>query len=211
MKSIYLIRHGRQCSKRCNVDVPLDEAGRCQAELLGKRLQKYGIQKIYSSRLKRAQETAEIMKRYVPVAYEEAEVLKEIDFGEWTGHEDDYIKKYFKDFITRVKKHEEDLAYPGGEKGEDVLKRVWPVLEKITMQKESDIAIVTHGGVIRCLVCYVTGTPMAARLKFGMNLENTSITHLYYDDETEKFFLERFNDFAHLEPYPELLRESWKK
>ena len=51
MKDIYLIRHGRQCSKLCNVDVELDEVGRRQAELAGQRLQSYGLEKLYSSEL----------------------------------------------------------------------------------------------------------------------------------------------------------------
>lgn len=35
---LYLIRHGRQCSKLCNVDVDLSEEGYRQASLLGERL-----------------------------------------------------------------------------------------------------------------------------------------------------------------------------
>ena len=37
---IYLIRHGRQNSPLCNVNVPLSDAGKRQAELLGERLKK---------------------------------------------------------------------------------------------------------------------------------------------------------------------------
>ena len=40
---IYLIRHGRQNSPLCNVNVPLSDAGRRQAELLGERLKKESI------------------------------------------------------------------------------------------------------------------------------------------------------------------------
>ena len=38
--NIYLIRHGRQNSKLCNVDVELSPEGREQADLVGKRLKK---------------------------------------------------------------------------------------------------------------------------------------------------------------------------
>ena len=38
MKEIYLIRHGRQSSKLCNVDVSLDDAGRQQSHLVADRL-----------------------------------------------------------------------------------------------------------------------------------------------------------------------------
>ena len=41
-----MIRHGRQCSKLCNVDVSLDESGRKQAKLAGKRLISYQLEKV---------------------------------------------------------------------------------------------------------------------------------------------------------------------
>ena len=65
MKNIYLIRHGRQCSKLCNVDVELDEVGRHQAELAGRRLQSYGLEKLYCSELLHAKETAQIIGQFV--------------------------------------------------------------------------------------------------------------------------------------------------
>lgn len=54
MKDIFLIRHGRQCSKLCNVDVSLDESGRKQAKLAGKRLISYQLEKLYCSQLIRS-------------------------------------------------------------------------------------------------------------------------------------------------------------
>ena len=42
--NIYLIRHGRQNSKLCNVDVELSDEGREQAHSVGKRLAKSGIE-----------------------------------------------------------------------------------------------------------------------------------------------------------------------
>lgn len=51
---ILLIRHGRQNSPLCNVDVPLSEAGRAQAALLGERLKHEGIDAVWSSGLCRA-------------------------------------------------------------------------------------------------------------------------------------------------------------
>ena len=40
-------------------------------------------------------------------------------------------------------------------------------------------------------------------------MENSSITELTYDPELDQFRLERFNDYANLEKYPELLRAAW--
>jgi len=44
---IYLIRHGRQNSPDCNVNVPLSEEGHMQARLLGERMKKYQVNALY--------------------------------------------------------------------------------------------------------------------------------------------------------------------
>ena len=48
---LYLIRHGRQNSRLCNVNVDLCEEGYRQAALLGERLFPKKIQAVYSSDL----------------------------------------------------------------------------------------------------------------------------------------------------------------
>ena len=65
--NIYLIRHGRQNSRLCNVDVELAKEGREQADLLGKRLEKYDIDAVYSSQLIRAKETADIINSHLNI------------------------------------------------------------------------------------------------------------------------------------------------
>ncbi|CCZ90597.1 phosphoglycerate mutase family protein [Clostridium sp. CAG:167] len=85
MKRIYLIRHGRQNSTLCNVDVPLAEEGKKQAELLGPRLAGYGIQKIYHSTLIRARETAQILNEFLQIPIQELPFIQEVDFGVFTA------------------------------------------------------------------------------------------------------------------------------
>jgi len=210
MKDIFLIRHGRQSSKLCNTDVVLDDAGRKQAELVGKRLVSYGIEKIYSSELLRAKETAQIANQSLQIPYEMLPDMHEIDFGGLTGKTDEEIKCIYGDFLAERALHREDMAYPDGECGADVARRVMPQLQYVCEQPEERVAIVTHGGVIRSICAEILQTEQRNKLKFAMSLENTSITHLIYDSTRKIFFLERFNDFAHLEGNPELLRGGWK-
>lgn len=210
MKEIFLIRHGRQSSKRCNVDAGLDEAGRTQAELLADRLTYYQIEKLYCSGLKRAVETADIIGSTLGLKPKRITDLREIDFGTMTGKEDDVILKEYEEFRRERAMQTSDLPYPGGENGADVIRRVMPHVERICQLPEQRIAIVTHGGVIRALCAHLTQTPMKNKLKFAIDLENTSITQICFDEERNLFYLERFNDFSHLERYPELLRNNWK-
>lgn len=211
MKDIFLIRHGRQCSKLCNVDVELDETGRRQAELLGKRLASYGLEKLYSSDLLRARETAEIINRTLDVPYEILPDIHEINFGCFTGKTNEEIREKYARFQSERALHREDMKYPeGGECGADVVERAMPQLRKLCERPEDRVGVVTHGGVIRSLCAHILQTGQKNKLKFGIDLENTSLTHLIYDKERDLFFLERFNDFAHLEGRPELLRSGWK-
>ena len=88
---IYLIRHARQNSTDCNVNVPLSAEGRKQAELLGKRMNKYKIDALYSSDLIRAVETAKIAFKDRKELSDNIIIrpgIAEIDFGSLTGVHD---------------------------------------------------------------------------------------------------------------------------
>ncbi len=210
MKHIYLIRHGRQSSKLCNVDVCLDEAGKKQAQYLAQRLKGYDIHRLYCSGLIRAVETATILGEVLGLCPEQIESLREIDFGDLTGKEDIEIAEQYAEFRRERAKMTSDLAYPGGESGEDVVRRVFPELQKICEEPEERVAIVTHGGVIRALCAYLLQTDLKNKLRISIDLENTSITEIVYKKEMGEFYVERVNDYAHLENHPELLRSGWK-
>lgn len=207
---IYLIRHGRQSSRLCNVDVNLAEEGKQQVRLIRERIKNWGIEKIYCSDLKRAIETAEIINEALHVDISVEPQLREIDFGEMTGHSDEENAEYFAFFQKKLKSRRCDLAYPGGECGADVYQRGFPIINKIARNCTGNVAVVTHGVFIRCILAGMLGVDFAKKSMFGKNMEHTSITELDYDAESELFTLERFNDYHHLDGKPELLRSSWK-
>lgn len=209
MKDIFLVRHGRQCSTRCNVDVSLDDTGRRQAALAAERLSRYGLEKLYASGLKRAVETADIIGDRIGLTPVVIEEFREIDFGVLTGRVDTEVRSEYAEFQRERAQQTSDLRYPGGENGSDVVARVMPRIEQLCQAAERRVAVVTHGGVIRALCAHLLQTDLKHKLKFAINLENTSITQICYDEGSGRFYLERFNDAAHLEQEPELLRKSW--
>lgn len=212
--SLFLIRHGRQESRLCNVDVSLDEVGIEQAELVGERLSLYSIKKIYSSNLKRALETVRIINGYINVKQECMEDLREIDYGELTGLEDSVIRDRFRDFLKERSEFKEDLPFPGGENGGQVYERAMSCLDRIVddaVENNLDrIAVVTHGGTIRSILAGVLNMRQQDRLLFCRTLENTSITQLDYDLTQCRYYVERINDYAHLKEDERLLRRSIK-
>lgn len=204
---IYLIRHAKQESKLCNDNSPLCEIGKEQAQLLGKRMETYLIDRVYASDLTRAVETAKIMteqwKHPLEVCIRKG--LRETDFGELTYQTDDVIKVKYKDFMESRYHVEEDWAYPGGESGKEVFERAMKVMEEIFQSPCKNVAVVTHGGTIRVLLAGLLQGSQKDRLMFGKCMERGGFSELLYDEKTGRITLERFNDFAHLEGRPECM------
>ncbi len=208
--NIYLIRHGRQNSKLCNVDVELSSEGREQAHLVGKRLKNYDIEAVYSSDLIRAVETADIINEYLDKPRVIDERFRESDFGEMTGLENSVLKERFGDFLDKRSKMIEDEPYPGGgENSQMVFDRVFASIQDIVNKGYENVCVVTHGGAIRALLTGIVGAPSYKWLTYGRQLENCSISEIMYDKDTKTYHIERLNDYAHLEAHDHLLRKHF--
>lgn len=208
---IYLIRHARQNSPLCNVDVPLAEEGRRQAKLLAERMADWGIEAIYSSDLIRAKQTAQTLNQTWNVPIIVRNELEEIDFGELTGNSDKENREKYKFFFDKKDQMKWDLNYPNGENNEDVFERGMPVLREIAKSGYERVAVVTHGGFIRAMICGILEMPFSKVYQLSKIMENTAITELEYDEENDTFLLQRMNDYAHLQGHEDLLRTCWKK
>lgn len=207
---LILIRHGRQSSPLCNVDVDLSEVGRKQAELLAVRLADVRPDRIYTSALTRAKQTAEILFGKDAVFYER-EALNEISFGDMTGEADSRNAVLFPEYFAAKKRKEDNLRMPGGECPMEVFARAVPVVEEAIASGVETVVFVTHGGVIRAMVAGLLGLGAGQMLRIADSLEHTSVTELCYSKEAGCFSLERLNDASHLEGRPELSRSSWAK
>ena len=207
---LILIRHGRQSSPLCNVDVDLSEVGRLQAELLAKRLTRVNPDAIYTSALTRAKQTAEILFG-TETAFIEREALNEISFGTMTGGADADNAVLFPEYFAAKKKKEENIRLPGGECPTEVFDRAVKVVEEAVTSGAETVVFVTHGGVIRALVAGLLGLGAGQMLRIADSLEHTSVTELVYSEEAGCFSLERLNDASHLEGRPELSRSAWSK
>ncbi len=207
MKEIYLIRHGRQDIKAFNEDVPLSDKGRKQAYLLKEYLKDETADKLYSSTLQRALETAAIINENWHLDIEKREELKEIDYGELTSLPLSAKDGEYKTFFDELEKRESDLPFPGGEKSEEVWNRAKVVFREIEESPYEKIYIVCHGGMTRATLLGLLGLPFTKRLIFSKHLENTSITKLLYDEKSKLYYLETLNDHTHLKGHSELFRE----
>jgi len=168
-RRLYLIRHGKAdlrsgaealTSRGVAADPPLDETGREQAAILGRRLLKMPRPAaIYSSPLTRARQT---IAPYVDAT--QAEVTVRDDLAEWFGGEWE-----FKEFEELLVEHPEipqrillqDPMFflaPGGEAfGAFQGRVVREIDEALARHPEGDVWVVCHGGVINAYVGSVLG------------------------------------------------------
>ncbi len=223
---LYLVRHGdaaRNSPKNFNhvlncPDPDLTAAGEAHAHQLGQRLRQVPVDRIYTSDLRRAVRTAEILAEYIPAPVEVRGVLREINMGRLFLSSWEEIERDMPGYAARWHRHDSDLPYPGGECGADVIRRCMPLINEIVqnsrdratdapldhdVQVDRGIAvervvIVTHGGTIRSLLCAFLGIGPEKRFLFGAPLENCGLSVARWDERRGIFLVHSVNDAAHL-------------
>jgi len=183
---ILLLRHGAtdwNLQGRCqgSTDRDLSEVGIRQAEQVATLLSNEAIHAIYSSNLRRARRTAELISRphNLPVIIEND--VRELDHGELEGLTFNEIKASYAEFLARWRNIPGEICVPGGERLADVAERAWNGLTEIVRRhQEADrILVVSHNFPILGIVCRVTGTHLNEYRTF--HLDPCSLTRLRYD------------------------------
>jgi broad specificity phosphatase PhoE len=153
---LMLVRHGetdynRDWRFQGHSDLELNPAGRRQAEGLRQRLSQEPIDVIYTSQLKRATETADIIAEGRGLRIVTCENLAEIDFGKFEGLT---YKEIVKRYPEWQPSHLSFTDY-GGESLEQLARRVRAFAEKLRNDNPTDAAILTvaHHGSICVLLC----------------------------------------------------------
>lgn len=135
MLTLVLTRHGLTDRSRPEqhlgqkIDISINDAGRRQAEALRRRLAPVAFERVFSSSLFRARETAEVIAGRTPVEVDPR--LREMDYGAWEGRTYAQIDEADRAFRDQWIARPDTLACPGGESGEDVAKRVTAFLEDL--------------------------------------------------------------------------------
>jgi broad specificity phosphatase PhoE len=163
---LLLARHGEVLANRelryvGSSDEPLADSGLVQAESLAAALAPLPVRAVYSSPLSRARETGGKIAaaRRVPLRLEPR--LREQSFGDWEGLTRAEVLGRDGERLLRW---EADLATapPGGEPLADVQTRVLDLVGELAREHRGEwIALVSHVGPIKALLCAALGAPLA--------------------------------------------------
>ncbi len=154
VKKWYLIRHGETDFNKKRffygkADVSINETGKEQAAQLHQLMKGRSISRVYTSQLKRTQETAAIIfPDQNPTAYK---ALNERDFGLWEGRTANEIQAAFPLVWEEWLESPFDVTPSKAEPFQKFKDRVQSIVEEIRETDDDEIAIVGHLGVLRLI------------------------------------------------------------
>lgn len=208
---IYLVRHAHCNYDNKNKSHKISAMGKKQINELEIRLKEVIFDTVYCSTYNRAIKTAEPIARTHDLIIHNYPELNEIDRGKVPS---DMDWEENKELYSLWKKHKTDMAFPDGESGTSAWLRAKYVIDRIRnevavsgvdSEEPYRVCIVTHGGLIRTIICGLLGLPQTCRYQLAEKIDNCSISMLRIRKDAFKnpntdynVTLETLNDTSHL-------------
>lgn len=177
------------------VAAPLNEHGRQQAERLANYIRHIGLRCLYTSDLRRALETANILTEKLGFAPIPDARLRERNIGEWQGLTIDEMRAWYPEEYEKLLTDAENYRVPGGESRADVRKRMVEAFADILKQDKGEtVGIISHTTAIHALL----GELLAGGFAKEVSVSNTSVTTIALG-ENGQWRLVASDDVMHLE------------
>ena len=166
MTTIYMVRHGEtewNAAHRMQgwSDIPLNERGREQAAYAARKFEDIPLDGIYTSPLKRAADTAKIIrgKRDIPLISEKG--LIEINLGRWDGHTPEEMDAQYPGQYDLWRTKPGEVHIDGGETFADVQDRAYDAFLRIVQkEKGKTLLLVSHMGCLSTILFKIAGYPL---------------------------------------------------
>jgi alpha-ribazole phosphatase/probable phosphoglycerate mutase len=181
---LYLIRHGETEGLEANrykghIDVPLSEKGIQQMKRLSAFISAE-ISAIYCSDLIRAVKSAEIIARPYSLNPVVEKALRERNFGIWEGMSFDEIKDKYPEEFKAWASNPLKFSPLHGESTLQVYDRALKAIDEILRDHNGkDIAIVSHGGINRIILCHFLGVPLENIFRIEQDFSGLNIIEFY--------------------------------
>lgn len=196
---LILVRHGdTDNSERYwgHSDIELNATGLGQAERLRRRLASQGIDAIYTSTLKRAWLTADIIAAGRRLDVIKCAELDEVNFGLIEGLSFTEVCRLYPGVADLWLCWSHQLEFPEGESFIRFNNRVVKFLKRLERHAaEETVLIVGHGGPFRLLLCHLLALELEHWQKFRFALASISIIEVHPDGS----ILSQLSDVSHLE------------
>jgi broad specificity phosphatase PhoE len=179
-KEIYLLRHGDTGLKNQYIgssNVPLSARGVEEVKKSCGFLSTISFDAVFCSPMLRCTETVSHLTSPFPVQF--YDFLKEVNFGRWerkTFHE---ILQDDQEAVDSWVKKPEAFCFPDGESLPDFHKRIILAANFLYETEARRILVVSHGGVIRHLLCSLLRIPKEQYLLFEIQSGCFSTVRLY--------------------------------
>jgi broad specificity phosphatase PhoE len=180
--TLLLVRHGetdwnREDRFQGHADLPLNAAGRAQSRELAERLAGKSIDAVYTSPLRRAFETAELVAAAHALPVRQEPGLREVDLGSWTGLTREEVEQRDPEGFRRW------LAFGhgwgDGESYEALGERVVATLVTVAASFDGEtVAVVTHAGPIRATLAAAAGIPYTEARRDALPIENCAVVRV---------------------------------
>jgi broad specificity phosphatase PhoE len=181
--SITLVRHGESTWNELGLiqgqnDVAqLNAVGRDQARATAESLKSLGFDRMVTSDLARARQTAEIIGSKLGLVATPDSLLRERCFGVLEGQPQEMLESHASGILDGVFV-DPDARPEGGESFRDVVTRVGIFVEAtLDFLGGERLLVVTHGGTIRALRAYVEALPLEGLET--LTVGNCSVWDLY--------------------------------
>jgi 2,3-bisphosphoglycerate-dependent phosphoglycerate mutase len=199
---ICLVRHGEtewNAERRIQgqIDIALNETGLRQAMAAGRWLKPAGIVALYSSDLRRAWKTAELIGGELGLAPVPVREMRERRYGVFEGLTYDEARERHPAGYAAFEGRNADYAFENGESLGAMFERVTGKLKEIAASHPGQaIVIVLHGGVLDIINRFVRGNSLETPRDFL--IPNAGINWIAAVDGV--WHLETWGETDHLEP-----------
>lgn len=197
--TILFIRHGQtdwNVARRWqgHEDRPLNEAGLAQAQALARRLASWPIRAIYSSDLRRATATADVLGQALGLQPIYDPAWRERHVGDFQGLTDEEVRNHFAHIIER---EHGIMNPPNGEQYHLVRMRVAAAFQRLVERHENEmVAVVSHGGTLNAVISHILGIPENRYGRISLR-GNTGLSIVEVSHLGPRLVL--LNDTSHLE------------
>jgi broad specificity phosphatase PhoE len=200
MTSIYLVRHGQTAWNkeeifRGRADVPLDEIGFREAELVGEYLKGTDIHAIYSSPLSRARETARRIAQAFNLKVQSLLGINDMSFGKWEGRSLKEVQDFDRELYQQWREKPHLVRFPEGEGLDEVRVRAMASLDEVIQYHHGkNLVLVSHRVINKVIICGILGIDNSHFWQIGQ--DTAAINLIRYQEG--KYILSLLNETCHL-------------